>query len=202
MRFQWKYFLKAPWTRPPSILNIGCSSDPLAFEEDAHHFDMDDWSKRFKYFTQGDAHHLPFEDQSFHTVVMGDIIEHLVEPRRAVLEACRVAQQWVVMTIFEEWRLPGHGQFIKEGQALAAKTSQEQGFEDPSAFNDHIYPDRVGYDDYSRPHLSHINQFSHEDIASLVAVEGFKSLEFLHAYEAELDGHPFYNWLVCLERLK
>ena len=106
MRFQWSYFLQAT---NGSVLNIGCADDPLYFEEGAHHFDLDDWSPYHERFTQGDAHELPFEDRSFEVVVLGDIIEHLYDPKRAVLEAARVCSCWLAMTIFEEWRLPGPG---------------------------------------------------------------------------------------------
>ncbi len=40
---------------------------------------------------QGDAHDLPFEDNSFEAVVMIDSIEHLEDPIKALKEARRVA---------------------------------------------------------------------------------------------------------------
>ena len=44
-------------------------------------------------FTQGDAHHLPFSDGSFHRVLMNFGLLHVSNPERACAEACRVLKR-------------------------------------------------------------------------------------------------------------
>ena len=203
MAFQMRYFTLAPKTDPPSVLNVGCSTDPLGFGEGAMHFDIDDWSKHHKYFTQGDVHQLPFPDQAYHTVLLGDVLEHVTDPQKAVVECARVAQVRFIMTVFEEWRLPGLGQHIEAGQELARKTVAAEGFESNMKKHESQFPTVVLANDDETPLLCHINQFSDADIDACVArvqAVGFKIVEYRKAYEARHEGHPWYNWLVCMER--
>jgi len=203
------------------ILNIGCNNDPMGLDndiitpqgvfafsglhKDVVQFDLDFW--HHKQFVQGDAHNLPFKDGWFEMVIMGDIHEHLVDPLRASLESCRVSKRWVVWTIFEEWRLPGHGQFIDEGQRMSnLDTIRAFGgkYNTPAEMIVATEPSVVVYDDIKLPHLSHINQFNDEDIAGLVyaccKTYDFKLFHFLKVPEQKQDGHQWSNWLVCLER--
>lgn len=205
--FQMRYFTVAPKTQPPSVLNIGCSSDPLHFGEWAHHLDIDDWSHCHRWFTQADAVELPFEDQSFHTVIMGDIIEHLLYPQKSILEAARVCSEDLVLTIFEEWRLPGPGQWIEEAERLSNIESQRLGFEGTEDYQIKNFPDRIGASNKEVPHLLHINQFTDKDVAEMVKQvcnAGFILGEFWKAPEGkfELDDHMMMNWLIAFRRVK
>jgi hypothetical protein len=205
MTFQWKYFEQAELTidGQPSVLNIGAADDPLKFGDKAMHFDIDDWSYTHKFFTQGDAHYLPFPDQSYDVVIMGDIHEHLRNPFNATLEAARVTRRLLVMTIFEEWRLPGPGQHIQGGHELGDRVSRELGYADRQDYQVKVFPKRIGYDDDAETHLVHVWQFVDADIDKIVnGVElvGFHTKEFVKAYEATHEGHRWYNWLICLER--
>jgi ubiquinone/menaquinone biosynthesis C-methylase UbiE len=47
----------------------------------------------------GDATHLNFEDKSFDTVLMFEILEHLQHPEKAISEAIRVARENVLITV-------------------------------------------------------------------------------------------------------
>ena len=105
MMFQWKYVLKAKG----DVLNVGSGEDPVGFGDYAVHLDILPLQDAHKRFIQASAYDIPCADCSFSTVVLGDIIEHLEDPIRAIREACRVAKNYVVMTIFEEWRLPKMG---------------------------------------------------------------------------------------------
>ena len=202
------------------ILNIGCNNDPMGLVEpiripdgtpvapglrkDVVQFDLDYWPH--KQFIQGDAHILPFRDGWFEMAVMGDIHEHLVDPLKASLESCRVSKRWVVWTIFEEWRLPGHGQFIDEGQRMSnLDTIRAFGGKYNTPTEMILATANVqAYDDIKLPHLSHINQFSDEDIAGIVHVccktYGYRLVNFFKVPEQVQDGHQWFNWLVCLER--
>ncbi|KKL70648.1 hypothetical protein LCGC14_2102790, partial [marine sediment metagenome] len=192
----------------PTVLNIGCSDDPLHFGDGARHVDIDDWSKYFKFFTQADAHELPFADQSYDVVILGDIIEHALNPDVMLKEAARVCSRLLVATVFEEWKLPsGTGQHIEEAQMIADEESQKLGYLDGHDYQLKNFPEMVLADESKMPHLYHINQLSDEIVNMLfqtVAVDdGFTILEAGKAYEATFsDGHRMHNWLICMERVQ
>ena len=144
MRFQWVYFLMAQFPKEgerPNILNVGCSSDPLGFGENAFHFDMDDWSARHKWFAQGDAADMHmFEDESFDVVICGDLLEHAMEPQKVIAECARVAKYALAFTIFEEWKLPGPGQYVQHGQALGDKESRDLSYKNREDYQLKVYP--------------------------------------------------------------
>lgn len=63
-------------------------------------------------FVPGDACRLPFSDQSFDLVTMFDVLEHIVDDRKAALEALRVAKAGgtiAVSTPDAAWRYPVYG---------------------------------------------------------------------------------------------
>lgn len=211
LRFQWAYFLMAhspeEGTRP-NVLNVGCSHDPLGFGDGAFHYDMDDWSAKHKWFAQGDAADMSmFEDESFQVVICGDLLEHAMEPSKVVHECARIAKHRVAFTIFEEWKLPSPGQWVQHGQMLGDKESRDLGYENREDYQQKVYPERIGVDDDITPHLIHVNQFEDEDIynmALFIQSMGFATIEFSRTFEAERDedGHPYYNWLLGMRRLR
>ena len=99
--FQWKYLLQAE----VPVLNLGSGEDDLGFGDYAVHLDLLPFP-RLQSFVQADAYHIPFADESFDTVIMGDIVEHLERPWEAIEEAARVTKYRLVMSIFHESRLP------------------------------------------------------------------------------------------------
>lgn len=205
--FQTKYFALCPTnSESPRFLNIGCADDPLKFGDRAMHVDLDDWSYLHKHFTQADAEKLPFKDQEYHTVVMGDIIEHLLNPEAAIREAARVCSDTVVMTIFEEWRLSGPGQHIEEAQELSEIESKRLGYESAEDYQQKEFPKRIGVPDEIHPHLVHINQFEDTDIikmANCMHECGFLMVEFAKVTETyyEPDDHYVMNWLLSFRRV-
>ena len=210
LRFQWVYFLMAALPEEgerPNVLNVGCSSDPLGFGDNAFHYDMDDWSARHKWFAQGDAADMSmFEDESFDIVICGDLLEHAMEPMKVVHECSRVAKYGVCFTIFEEWKLPGFGQYVQHGQMLGDKESRDLGYESREDYQEKVYPERIGVDDDITPHLIHINQFTTEDVynmACYVQSMGFALTEFSKTFEAIRieDNHAYYNWFLGMLRV-
>ena len=211
--FQWKWFwyylsrdgADSPF---PDVLNIGCSNDPVEFGEWAVHADLDDWSAYHKHFVQLDVQNMPqCEDQSFGMVILGDVLEHIPDTQAALDELMRVCRVggFIVLTIFEEWRLPGDGQWIVEGQSQGDSESIKQGAKDRLDFQATHYPGMISVDDDEHPHLCHINQFTSEDIDHMVSYcvqKGFVPLEALKMFETMHEGHPIYNWLICLGRVK
>jgi len=191
----------------PSVLNIGCADDPLFFGDGAVHFDIDDWSYKHKHFVQGDAHELTFDDKMFDTVIAGDILEHALDPEKIIREACRVCSRHLVLTVFEEWKLPGPGQWIKEGAENSEIESQALGYEGREDYQNKVYPKRIGVSDDEIPHLIHINQFTDEDMLdmnTMIRALGFRVREFSKVREAfhEPSERPFYNWLGAYERIE
>jgi hypothetical protein len=198
MTFQRKYVAMVERdTETPKLLNIGSCDDPLGFGDGALHVDIDDWSVKHKHFLQANAEHIPVPDQSYPMVMLGDILEHCVNWLDVVREAARVTQAVLVMTIFEEWRLPGPGQWIKEGQQRGDEECRALGFTDRQDYQVKNYPDRIGADDNEVPHLIHINQFTEEDmlkIIQLMAELQFVPIETMKAFECVHEGHDIYNW--------
>jgi len=57
----------------------------------------------------GDACDLPFPDDSYDTVILGEVLEHLADPGPAFAEAFRVARDRVIMSIpLDGWADPTH----------------------------------------------------------------------------------------------
>ncbi len=52
-------------------------------------------------FIHGDIHALPFEDQSFDTVLLKHILEHVPDYKQPIQEALRVAQRYVLINFFQ-----------------------------------------------------------------------------------------------------
>ena len=211
IRFQWKYI---DMTTPgmvdgvPNILNIGCASDPIDVGELALHVDIDNWEYKHRYFCQADAHALPDKwERMFDLVILGDILEHVLNPMKVTEEAMRVTSVggYLVMTIFEEWRLPGPGQWVEESHRIADEENVQLGYEDREDYQQILYPQRIGVpDDSKTPHLCHINQFTDDEMSDMVRwvvrngdfllIEGTKHIEVLH------QGHHVYNWLFTFRR--
>lgn len=204
MEFQYKYYRIAPHdVENPKILNVGSANDPLKLGDVCMHVDLDDWSRVHKHFTQADASKLPFEDQSYHTVILGDVLEHVVSPKDVVEQIVRVCSNTLVITVFEEWKLPGPGQWIKEGQANSDIESQRLGYADREDYQRKLFPQRTGVDDTEIPHLIHINQFTDEDMQDMIGYicsKGFEPLELQKAPEAVHEDHQWYNWLFAFRR--
>jgi len=202
-KFQWHYAKKV-LDAGGTVLNVGCSSDPLEFGALVTHFDYDDWSAYYKHFIQGDAHHLSeiVGEKSFDLVVLGDVLEHVVLPHLVAVQCCTVARQYVVMTVFKEWRLPGHGQWLEEAREIGKQENIKLGFADVEDYQRKHFPLRLsGGDD---PHLEHVNQFTVEDIdAVVIAMQGmgFDCEVFMEADEpVPHEGHPLTNWLIAMRR--
>ena len=186
------------------IVNIGCAECPVDLGPNTVNVDIDKYD--VPNFIRADAHELPFKDNEFDTAILGDMLEHVLDPVQVLREAGRVSKR-VVATIFEEWRLPGVGQYIKEGQALGKKGIQEKGFDNFFDYmkNDSSYRPLVELtDDDKNPHLCHINQFDDRSIFIISHMAGLKILFYLKFVEQyrERDSltEPMYNWLVVCEK--
>jgi len=201
--FQWQVVAQT-LNQGGTVLNVGCSDDPLKFGGLVTHFDYDDWSKVHARFVQGDAHYLSryVGAKSFDTVVLGDVLEHALNPALMATECCVVARQFVVMTVFKEWRLPGRGQWLKEGLACALDETRKQGASSPEEWQRAHFPLREPGPD-TMPYLHHINQFEDEDIDEIIGqmvLRGFRCMSVASVKEpVDHNGHPLDNWLILME---
>jgi SAM-dependent methyltransferase len=53
-------------------------------------------------FVAGSVLHLPFPDRAFDIVLCLEVLEHLDDPRRALVELCRVSRQWLLLSVPNE----------------------------------------------------------------------------------------------------
>ena len=202
-KFQW-YYVKKVLDAGGTVLNVGCSHDPLEFGDLVTHFDYDDWSAYHKHFVQGDVHYLDsiVGDKSYDAVVLGDVLEHVVHPVLVAVQCCTVARQYVIMTVFKEWRLPGHGQWLEEAREIGKQENIKLGFVDVEDYHRKHFPQRISGGD--EPHLEHVNQFTVEDVdAVVIAMQGtgFDCEVFMEVDEPlPHEGHPLTNWLIAMRR--
>jgi ubiquinone/menaquinone biosynthesis C-methylase UbiE len=56
---------------------------------------------------EGSIYRLPFEDNSFDTVMCSEVLEHLTEPDKGLQELLRVCRRWLVLSVPREpiWRI-------------------------------------------------------------------------------------------------
>ena len=78
-----------------TVLDIGCAGDRgnlhlklIEFFDDVHGLDIEEMET--EKFVIGDCQELPYDSESFATVIMGEVLEHLVNPLKALKEAYRV----------------------------------------------------------------------------------------------------------------
>jgi 2-polyprenyl-6-hydroxyphenyl methylase/3-demethylubiquinone-9 3-methyltransferase len=73
---------------------IGIDCEEFAIDYALEELEKEENAVRKKVeFKIGEAAHLPFEDDSFDTVILGEIIEHLNHPEKVLKEANRVLRQ-------------------------------------------------------------------------------------------------------------
>lgn len=102
--------LKATKLKNPSILDVGCSSgylsEVLKKTKIKCRYEGTDYSKAFinfakmKYpresFSENDATNLKYNDKSFDIVVSAGCLLHIIDYKKAISEAARVAKKYVI----------------------------------------------------------------------------------------------------------
>lgn len=212
MNFQWWAVVRAQGP----ILNVGSADDPLGFGDRCTHFDYDDWGGYFSKlsdeigrvvpFIQGDAHELEtyFAPGEYDTVILGDIVEHLVDPYKDLSAATKITRRALYFTIWEEWRNPKFGRSIIAAQQELDRVAREGGHVDAQAMYRAEHPGCEPANNIGCPHWGHIWQFSNEMVDNLVrkvAKENYMTVMFYQkVHEVAHEGHQCYNWLVYLEK--
>lgn len=128
--------------------------------------DCDVWKHKVKFpFVRGDGHRLPFKDGAFDTVVLGDVLEHCVDPVRLLQEAKRVCRFRIVATVPDEdvWKLKHARPDYAPGMWKKAVEDFKKDFHlDYAMFTDVADEDRL-------PHLRHLRTFTLDSLIQLLA---------------------------------
>lgn len=90
------------WVRSKAegkILEVGSANGALFANSglDVHYCDINEFP--LPNFTVADAHNLPFPDNSFTTVCVCELLEHVRDPLQVLREAARVASKRVIFTV-------------------------------------------------------------------------------------------------------
>ncbi|HEX2549092.1 MAG TPA: methyltransferase domain-containing protein, partial [Gammaproteobacteria bacterium] len=92
-----------------SILDVGCGSGAyvLKFNDEHKEYSIkgmdyqkfDSWENAPGLFSLGDGNTLKFEDNSFETLTLFEVLEHLPEPLQALKEYFRVCSKNLILTV-------------------------------------------------------------------------------------------------------
>jgi ubiquinone/menaquinone biosynthesis C-methylase UbiE len=185
------------------IINIGCGDLPINFGPDSVNVDIDWWD--VSNFVHCDCIKLPFDNKSFDTAVLGDILEHCVDPVAAIQEAARVAKR-LVLTVPEDTRLPFVGQHLEAGlrdRAVAYRV--QHGYSDDMTDEEVVIAHKKtcshfikAYPESEIPHDGHINRFDESDIQHLIKTTGMTVVDYQKIPEIT-PGLTWMNWLITLE---
>jgi 2-polyprenyl-3-methyl-5-hydroxy-6-metoxy-1,4-benzoquinol methylase len=77
------------------ILDVGCEGGTLhKLIEREEVYGMDIKIKKYKKrIVQGNAQNIPFKHNSFHTIIAGELIEHLIDPKKFLEECYRILKK-------------------------------------------------------------------------------------------------------------
>lgn len=117
-------------------------------------------------FMPMDAHHLEFEDASFDTVMIGNSLHHMADPRRVLAEMIRVLKPGGHLIVFEMYR---------DGQTEEQLT--------------HVYMHHFWSAVDSALGVTHNETFTRQQLVSLVEALGLRSLACYDHADLTTDPH-------------
>lgn len=167
-----------------TILDVGCqdasgwasghqiAGKPFSYFDsipNITYFDMDKWSH--PNFVRGDAHHLPFKNNSFDTVVSGDVLEHVIDPANFIKELIRTARTKVIITTPDEYQW--HKDLCpfmesKNHPANVGMTEDEMAEKDTVKFKSFYAKCTDFVKESKMKHLYHIRRFTPHSFIKLV----------------------------------
>jgi ubiquinone/menaquinone biosynthesis C-methylase UbiE len=128
------------WIKETSVLDMGAGDGKITSMLGAKGIDNEPEAVRLAQekgvdVILGDAYNLPFKDEEFDAVFMGDVLEHLEFPQKALQEARRVLKQFLYLAVpkkgmdndkfhYQEWtpdelkKLVENEGFVLEGDIL------------------------------------------------------------------------------------
>jgi ubiquinone/menaquinone biosynthesis C-methylase UbiE len=142
-------------------------------------------------FIWADAHHLPFKDKCFDTVVLSEVLEHVVDFEKVLAEAVRVCRKKLVITVPDEhnWE-KAVKPFTRRENHLAKGEYERLVLTIPQLKKD--------VDERHHPHHWHIHWFTWEKLQSSLEKLPLKIAAFEHHVE---DLKPFSHWFIIAEVL-
>jgi len=164
------------WKMPPDFQPIEIT-----------YFDCDVWLGP-KPFVRGEAAHLPFIDESFDTVVLSDILEHVPsDPIDLLLEAKRVTKYKVLVTVPDEYAWH---------KSLSPFKTREEWIEEAGSYKEFIRRATIGsqyakcvryIDDRKLPHIHHLRWFTLESLRKLIVATNMQghSIQHLHYHQGK-----------------
>jgi len=92
------------WIKEDKILDIGCGDGLITYILGGKGIDNEKMAikvgkRRGANIEFGDAYSLPFQDEEFDAVFMGDLLEHLEFPQKAIKEARRVLKKYLYLVV-------------------------------------------------------------------------------------------------------
>jgi glycosyltransferase involved in cell wall biosynthesis len=152
------------------IVDIG-SAGGVTFKDEEYNnvtrLDLDYYPK-VKNFIQGDAEKLPFKDKEFDIACMGEILEHLPNPKKGLQEAMRVAHKVIITVPYEkEWHHP---------YAIPFNTIEKTEKEIEKS-RDELYPDKdyvIHNREDNLEHLFHHRWYDYEKLKKELESAGAK----------------------------
>jgi ubiquinone/menaquinone biosynthesis C-methylase UbiE len=112
--YHWKWYLKKPrytahvdriknWITEKNVLDIGAGDGLITFHIGGRGVDNNKRSVELALskgvdVIEGSAYELPFKDEEFESAYIGDTLEHLEFPEKAILEARRVITKYLYMS--------------------------------------------------------------------------------------------------------
>lgn len=161
-------------------------------------FDCDEWEIVLPggNFVRGNADNLPFEDGSFDTVCLGDILEHVKDPHKVLNEAMRVTKDRVVVTVPNEW--------LWDDPNLLSFETREKWKERGADLREVGRNSTIGHpsgkckdaeDDVLFPHVHHVRFYNEETFVEFL--DELQKGDFpdsnYYVFNLRYHAHDFYN---------
>jgi len=149
------------------ILDIGCERGELwkiFGSKDVTGIDCDNWNPEHIKFIQGFAEDLPFRNNEFDTVILGDILEHVKDIDIVIKEAFRVCKNKLIITVPDEYHYNGIKPFWGKKEALNPKI-------DPGGYQQYLLSKQKEshlIDDDEFPHLWHVRHFNKSSFVQMI----------------------------------
>ena len=157
------------------------SVDGIPSPPDITFFDLDMWIQEWKpdrKFVRGDARRLPFKDNSFISVTLCDVLEHVPDPLQVLNEAVRVASQRVVFTTPDEYH-SGSANFPCQPHESEKPDYKERTIKDTLGCQMKEARCLDTVDDDVLRHLYHIQHFDEGELLGILGGLSPPGLQFL-----------------------
>ncbi|MGI0079770.1 MAG: glycosyltransferase [Nitrososphaerales archaeon] len=172
------------------ILDVGAGDGLTFFDTAKEHVNLDVDRYQTSDFVQSNAVLLPFQDGSFETVTIGEILEHIADPTELLREALRVARSLVVITTPDEQKWDAS----KSPLITREQRMKQDGFRDVDSMQKNftgVNPLMVELIPESKfRHAWHVNWFTQKSLTDL-----FK--EFKVGYEIGEVAENGFVWFAA-----